>query len=54
VLGDRVAEVLRAADVEATFAKLAWKPAVPLDEGLARTIRWFGDDAAAKHVATEG
>ena len=34
-------------DVSRTRAALGWDPSVPLDEGLARTVAWFRDRAAA-------
>lgn len=38
---DRPNEQERAADIASTEALLGWKPAVSLDEGLARTVRWY-------------
>jgi nucleoside-diphosphate-sugar epimerase len=40
-LPDRPRETERAADIAATRARLGWSPTTPLDEGLARTVRWY-------------
>lgn len=38
---------VRRADLAATRRRLDWSPAVPLDEGLARTIAWMREHATA-------
>ncbi|MCG8460331.1 MAG: NAD(P)-dependent oxidoreductase, partial [Holophagales bacterium] len=40
-LGDRKAEQVRLADLEATRDTLGWAPSVGLDEGLDRTVEYF-------------
>jgi UDP-glucose 4-epimerase len=40
---DRTSEVIRAADVKSTHARLGWNPAVSLDQGLSMTIQWARD-----------
>jgi nucleoside-diphosphate-sugar epimerase len=40
-LPDRPMEQERVADVERTFSLTGWRPAVPLDEGLRRTVDWY-------------
>lgn len=39
-LAERPFEQVRVADIATTAAAIAWKPTVPLDEGLRRTIEW--------------
>jgi nucleoside-diphosphate-sugar epimerase len=39
-LPDRPAQVVRAADLAATQARLGWQPTVSLEEGLRRTVAW--------------
>jgi nucleoside-diphosphate-sugar epimerase len=38
---DRPLEQVRAADPEPAAARLDWRPQIPLDEGLRRTIEWY-------------
>ena len=40
-LPDRPLETTKVADLERTWEILGWRPAVPLDEGLRRTVDWF-------------
>ncbi len=40
-LPDRPMEPTRLAKTEETFAKIEWKPRVPLREGLERTVEWY-------------
>jgi UDP-glucose 4-epimerase len=40
-LPDRPAEPVRMADISAAYAKLGWKPRMPLKTGLACTIDWY-------------
>jgi nucleoside-diphosphate-sugar epimerase len=40
---DRSMEQERVADVERTFALTGWRPAVTLQEGLWRTVRWYAN-----------
>jgi len=47
-LPDRANEVIRAADLEATYARLGWKPTVSLDQGLALTVHWVRDEVVSK------
>jgi nucleoside-diphosphate-sugar epimerase len=44
-LPDRADEAVRRADMAATRRQLDWVPEVPLDEGLARMIKWFRANA---------
>jgi UDP-glucose 4-epimerase len=37
---DRALELTRAADTTAAYARLSWKPAISLADGLARTVDW--------------
>ena len=46
-LPDRPAEEIRVADVGYAYAKLGWRPAVSLDEGLAATVRSFRNESKA-------
>jgi dTDP-glucose 4,6-dehydratase len=39
---------VRCPDITLARGKLQWEPAVPADEGLARTIRWYRRQAAAR------
>jgi nucleoside-diphosphate-sugar epimerase len=41
VLPDRPAEPVRVADVAHAYAKLGWRAAVPLEDGIRRTVAWF-------------
>jgi UDP-glucose 4-epimerase len=45
-LPDRRLETSHAADLTRARALLDWRPLTSLDEGLARTVRWFADRAA--------
>lgn len=47
-LPDRGNEVVRAADLKSTHARLGWRPTVSLDQGLAFTVHWFRDQAGSK------
>ena len=40
-LPERPMERVKAADVGATYRMLGWKPAVPLREGLQKTVEWY-------------
>jgi UDP-glucose 4-epimerase len=40
-LPDRPLEPTRLAKTAETFAKIGWKPQVPLQEGLERTVNWY-------------
>jgi UDP-glucose 4-epimerase len=40
-LPDRPYEPVRVADIADADAKLGWKPATPLEEGLKRTVDWY-------------
>ncbi len=40
-LPDRHSEETRKADIETTYKKIGWKAAVPLKDGLTRTIDWY-------------
>lgn len=40
-LPPRPFEQVRIADVDATERAIGWRPAISLDEGLARTVEWF-------------
>ncbi|HVT47338.1 MAG TPA: NAD(P)-dependent oxidoreductase [Vicinamibacterales bacterium] len=42
-LAERPMESQRVADVDATFRAVGWRSMVPLDEGLRRTIAWYGE-----------
>jgi UDP-glucose 4-epimerase len=42
-VSDRPHEPIRKANVEASFAKIGWRPGVELTEGLSRTIEWYED-----------
>ena len=46
-LPDRPAEEIRVADVAYAYAKLGWRPTVSLDEGIAATVRSFGNQSKA-------
>lgn len=50
-LPDRPMERVRVADVEATAALTGWRPTVPLEEGLRRTIDWCKQIAKARVTA---
>jgi nucleoside-diphosphate-sugar epimerase len=47
-LPDRPHETVRRADPSRAFALARWRPEVPLDEGLARTIDHYRALAASK------
>ena len=47
---DRAMEQVRKADPKASEALIGWTPSVPLDEGLRRTLAWYG--RSAKRGAT--
>jgi UDP-glucose 4-epimerase len=53
-LPDRVDEVVRVADVSATYERLGWRPSISLDRGLAMTVRWFTNAAAGKKAGAVG
>jgi len=40
-LPDRPMEQVRVADISDTYARLGWKPAVSLENGLKRTVEWY-------------
>lgn len=40
-LADRALEQVRAADVEASFRRIGWRPRVSLRDGLRRTAEWY-------------
>jgi len=40
-LPDRPIEQVLVADIAEAEAKLGWKPSIPLDEGLKRTVEWY-------------
>jgi UDP-glucose 4-epimerase len=44
---DRPLEWARTADVEHAAATLGWRPEVPLDEGLRRSVAWYRDRFSA-------
>ena len=41
VLPDRPTEAVRLADIQHTYTRIGWRPAVSLEEGLRRTIEWL-------------
>lgn len=41
----------RRPDITRAREILDWEPSVPIDEGLARTVRWFADDMSNESVA---
>lgn len=43
-LPDRPLEPTRTAKTAETFARLGWKPQVPLQEGLKRTVEWYREE----------
>ncbi len=43
-LPDRDREPVRVADVEETYRRIGWRAAVPLEEGLRRTVAWYRDE----------
>jgi nucleoside-diphosphate-sugar epimerase len=45
-LPDRPAEPARVADVVHTYAKLGWRAAVPLEDGIRRTVAWLRNSGA--------
>ncbi len=51
---DRPMEQVRLADVAATESLTGWRPRVTVDDGLARTYRWFRDHAPEALAAGEG
>ncbi|MBD1909878.1 MULTISPECIES: NAD-dependent epimerase/dehydratase family protein [unclassified Leptolyngbya] len=44
-LPDRPVETVRTADTAFAYAKLDWKPATSLTDGLAQTVAWYRDHA---------
>ena len=42
-LPDRDREPVRVANVEETYRRIGWRPAVSLEEGLRRTVAWYQD-----------
>jgi nucleoside-diphosphate-sugar epimerase len=42
-LPDRAMERVRVADVESTAARMGWRPAVSIEEGLRRTVEWYAE-----------
>ena len=38
---ERPMEQVRVANVDETYARIAWRPAVPLDKGLEYTVSWY-------------
>lgn len=46
-LPDRPAEEIRAADMTYAQEKIGWKPAISLDDGLARTVGWYREQRSA-------
>jgi nucleoside-diphosphate-sugar epimerase len=40
-LPDRPLEPTRLAKTAETFARIGWKPEVPLQDGLERTVNWY-------------
>jgi nucleoside-diphosphate-sugar epimerase len=43
---ERPMESERAADADAAFRAIGWRAAIPLDEGLRRTIAWYREHSA--------
>ncbi len=39
---DRPNEQVRTADTAEAYAKIGWMPKTSLEEGLARTVEWYG------------
>jgi nucleoside-diphosphate-sugar epimerase len=48
-LRDRPEEQVRAADIASAREILGWEPNTSLDEGLARTVRWYQDRLTRSH-----
>jgi nucleoside-diphosphate-sugar epimerase len=42
-------EVVRVADIEATHRRTGWRPMIPLDIGLLKTIEWYKERCDAMH-----
>jgi len=42
-LPDRLMEQVRVADINATYAKIGWKPEIDLEQGLKATAAWYRD-----------
>jgi UDP-glucose 4-epimerase len=49
-LSDRPIETVRVADLAYAFEKLQWQPAIPLETGLERTVKWYRKELAAARV----
>jgi UDP-glucose 4-epimerase len=55
-LSDRPLEPTRLANLAETFDRIGWKPQVPLQEGLMRTVDWYRSElelSAEVHKATQ-
>ena len=50
VLRERPFEQVREADVAAMRAATGWAPAIPLEDGLSRTIEWFRAEASGMNA----
>ena len=40
-VADRPDEMMPTADIERSYRLLGWRPAMPLDEGMKRTVAWY-------------
>ena len=50
---DRPVEWARVADVQDAHAKLGWRPTVPLEAGLKKTVEWYRRHVSASSRSTE-